>query len=124
TMPAYYDVKLYTLDGPGHRGYYRQALPVEFQPTLYPAVPPASEPVPPNTDPRGTLTPKEQVIITGLGNAAFAHLGNGTTEVDGAYTATDGGVTGTVPATLSLSLGAPASFGPFTPGVDKDYDAQ
>ena len=29
----------------------------------------------------------------------------------------------TVPATLSLSLGAPASFGPFTPGVAKDYTA-
>jgi hypothetical protein len=30
---------------------------------------------------------------------------------------------GTVPATLSLTLGAPASFGPFTPGVAKDYTA-
>jgi endo-1,4-beta-xylanase len=30
---------------------------------------------------------------------------------------------GTVPATLSLTLGAPASFGPFTPGVEKDYTA-
>ena len=28
-----------------------------------------------------------------------------------------------VPATLSLSLGAPASFGPFTPGVTRDYTA-
>ncbi|MDA0182236.1 ThuA domain-containing protein [Solirubrobacter phytolaccae] len=34
-----------------------------------------------------------------------------------------GGVGGTVPATLSLSLGAPATFGAFTPGVDKDYAA-
>jgi len=34
-----------------------------------------------------------------------------------------GGVGGTVPATLSLSLGAPAAFGPFTPGVAKDYTA-
>ena len=32
-----------------------------------------------------------------------------------------GGVGGTVPATLSLTLGAPASFGPFTPGVAQDY---
>src|SRR4051794_11641977 len=32
-------------------------------------------------------------------------------------------VGGTVPATLSLSLGAPAAFGPFTPGVTKDYTA-
>src|SRR3954462_14678263 len=37
---------------------------------------------------------------------------------------TDGGVGGSVPATLSLTLGAPASFGPFTPGVGKDYSAQ
>jgi photosystem II stability/assembly factor-like uncharacterized protein len=28
---------------------------------------------------------------------------------------------GTVPATLSLSLGTPAAFGAFTPGVEKDY---
>jgi hypothetical protein len=32
-------------------------------------------------------------------------------------------VGGTVPATLSLTLGAPASFGAFTPGVTKDYSA-
>ena len=34
-----------------------------------------------------------------------------------------GGVGGTVPATLSLTLGAPASFGSFTPGVARDYTA-
>ena len=33
-----------------------------------------------------------------------------------------GSVGGTVPATLSLTLGAPAAFGAFTPGVAKDYD--
>jgi hypothetical protein len=32
-----------------------------------------------------------------------------------------GTVGGSVPATLSLSLGAPATFGAFTPGVDRDY---
>jgi X-Pro dipeptidyl-peptidase len=32
-------------------------------------------------------------------------------------------VGGTVPATLSLTLGAPASFGAFTPGVANDYSA-
>jgi hypothetical protein len=32
-------------------------------------------------------------------------------------------VGGTVPATLSLTLGAPASFGAFTPGVARDYFA-
>ena len=34
-----------------------------------------------------------------------------------------GGVSGTVPATLSLTLGAPASFGTFTPGVERTYEA-
>jgi hypothetical protein len=34
-----------------------------------------------------------------------------------------GGVGGTVAPTLSLTLGAPASFGAFTPGVAKDYAA-
>ena len=32
-------------------------------------------------------------------------------------------VGGTVPATLSLTLGAPAAFGAFTPGIAKDYFA-
>jgi hypothetical protein len=35
----------------------------------------------------------------------------------------DGSAGGTVPATLSLTLGAPASFGAFTPGVGKEYTA-
>ncbi len=34
-----------------------------------------------------------------------------------------GGVAGTVPATLSLTLGAPASFGAFTPGVARTYES-
>jgi hypothetical protein len=34
-----------------------------------------------------------------------------------------GGVSGTVPATLSLTLGTPASFGSFVPGVANDYTA-
>ncbi len=34
-----------------------------------------------------------------------------------------GGVGGTVPATLSLMLGAPASFGAFTAGVAREYSA-
>jgi alpha-L-rhamnosidase len=40
-----------------------------------------------------------------------------------AATDTSGTVGGTVPATLSLTLGAPATFGPFTPGVERTYDA-
>ena len=121
TLPAYYDVKLYTLDPNGHVGYYRQALPVEFQATLFPATPPASEPKPPSTDPCGTLSASEQAFITFLGNQSFQRLGNGVTEVDATYA--QGGVSGTVPATLALSLGGAATFGVFTPGVTKDYDA-
>jgi hypothetical protein len=34
----------------------------------------------------------------------------------------DGSVGGTVPATLSLALGTPGSFGAFQPGVDRVYD--
>jgi len=34
-----------------------------------------------------------------------------------------GGVGGAVPATLALSLGGAATFGPFTPGLAKTYDA-
>ena len=34
-----------------------------------------------------------------------------------------GDVGGSVPATLSLTLGAPATFGAFTPGVEKTYTA-
>jgi PKD domain len=123
TMPAYYDVRLYTLDPAGHVGYYRQALPVEFQPTQFPATPPAGEPAPPSTDPCGTLTGPEKAFITGLAGPAFAKLGNGTTEVDGTYTTQPGTVTGNVPATLSLSLSGPASFGSFIPGQNGDYSA-
>jgi autotransporter-associated beta strand protein len=32
-------------------------------------------------------------------------------------------VSGTVPATLALTMGAPANFGPFTPGLAKEYTA-
>jgi hypothetical protein len=38
-------------------------------------------------------------------------------------TSTTGTAGGSVPATLALTLGAPASFGAFTPGVTKDYTA-
>ncbi len=38
-------------------------------------------------------------------------------------TQASGTVGGTTPATLSLSLGAPASFGSFTPGLGHDYTA-
>jgi hypothetical protein len=37
-------------------------------------------------------------------------------------TSVDGTVGGTVPPTLSLSVGGPASLGVFTPGVDRSYE--
>ena len=40
-----------------------------------------------------------------------------------ASTSAGGTVGGSVPATLSLTLGAPATFGAFQPGVDKEYAA-
>ena len=47
------------------------------------------------------------------------------TSAIGDYQATtaNGDVGGSVPATLALTLGAPASFGAFTPGIDRDYTA-
>jgi Alpha/beta hydrolase domain len=39
------------------------------------------------------------------------------------WTDTDGDVSGTVPATLSLTLGANVNFGAFTPGVTREYTA-
>ncbi len=47
---------------------------------------------------------------------------NGTNFYNSAGGCTNG-VGGTVPATLSLTLGTPASFGAFAPGVDHDYTA-
>ena len=38
-------------------------------------------------------------------------------------TSVNGNVGGSVPATLSLTLGTPASFGAFQPGVARDYAA-
>ena len=38
-------------------------------------------------------------------------------------TSQDGTIGGNVPATLSLTLGTPASFGAFVPGVARIYEA-
>jgi phospholipase C len=55
--------------------------------------------------------------VNDLGNAFDQHGVNG----DSTVAPLD--VSGTVPATLSLTLGAPASFGAFVPGVAHDYTA-
>jgi hypothetical protein len=46
-----------------------------------------------------------------------------TVHVQVSHVGADAPVGGEVPATLSLSLGAPASFGAFAPGATKDYSA-
>ena len=46
-----------------------------------------------------------------------------TIHVQVTHVGADAPVGGQVPATLALTLGAPASFGAFTPGVTKDYTA-
>jgi hypothetical protein len=68
-----------------------------------------------------TLTARATALVS----AAEALASGGTpsyTACDLA-TSTGGDVSGTVPATLSLSLGTPADFGPFAAGVAKDYQA-
>jgi hypothetical protein len=118
---GWHDVKLLVSKGDGQKttanvGTYRQVEPINFYPTYYPATPPAGEPLPPTTgpaaDPCGTLSADEL--------SSFVTTANG--PVQGAP-AQDAPVGGNVPATLSLTLGGPASFGAFTPGVAKTYDA-
>jgi predicted acyl esterase len=65
-----------------------------------------------------TAASSVQLPIVGGGNALSDADGDPYHE-----TSADGGVGGTVPATLSLALGGAASFGAFTPGLDKEYTA-
>ena len=65
--------------------------------------------------PEGAERIGDGVFAVGSGQWTFI---TGRTVVD-----VPGTVGGSVPPTLSLALGAPASFGPFTPGVAKDYTA-
>ncbi|WP_211233041.1 PIG-L family deacetylase [Solirubrobacter soli] len=88
------------------------------------------------TDVKKTITAGHQVISLPVSEAGAAKISSGgsalvafqTTQdevqaFDAPITSVSGGVGGTVPATLSLSMGAPAAFGAFTPGVAKDYFA-
>jgi hypothetical protein len=63
--------------------------------------------------PQGGLT-KPSITGPGLNGTNFYNSQGGCTN----------GVSATVPAQLSLTLGTPAAFGGFTPGVAKDYLAQ
>src|SRR4051794_29357079 len=121
TQAGWHDVKLLVSKGDGQKttanvGAYRQVEPINFAPTYFPATAPAGEPQPPTTgpsaDPCGQLSSDEL--------ASFVATSNG--PVQGAPIQ-DGTVGGNVPASLSLTLGPAASFGSFTPGVAKTYDA-
>jgi hypothetical protein len=59
-------------------------------------------------------------VVADVGGTKFTHTA---TITIGYSTSVSGDVSGTVPPTLSLSLGAPASFGAFVPGVARDYTA-
>ena len=65
-----------------------------------------------------TAASSVQLPIVGGGPALSAADGDPYAEATA-----DAPVGGTVPATLSLTLGAPASFGAFAPGVAKEYTA-
>jgi alpha-L-rhamnosidase len=77
---------------------------------------------------RVPVAPGQSVIAPEGAQRVGEHLyavGGGAWSFSTAKTAVDvpGTVGGTVPPTLSLTLGANASFGAFTPGVDRDYTA-
>jgi alpha-L-rhamnosidase len=69
-------------------------------------------------------------VATGSGDARHLRYEDGYQVYDVAAgdvtflqgTSVDGTVGGTVPPTLSLAVGGPASLGVFTPGVDRTYD--
>ncbi|MDA0174218.1 esterase-like activity of phytase family protein [Solirubrobacter taibaiensis] len=65
-------------------------------------------------DPAATSTPPFKVSASGKTTELWRY------DVSNLVEATVGG---SVPATLSLTLGAPATFGAFTPGVTRDYTA-
>jgi hypothetical protein len=75
---------------------------------------------------------KGPVVISGSGPISIVYNDDGGySDNSGSYAVTltdmavdaSGGVGGSVPATLSLTLGTPASFGAFTPGFAHDYIA-
>jgi hypothetical protein len=67
-----------------------------------------------------TVNGTANVSVPTAGRGAAMRAVTATVEVG---TWRNGDVGGTVPATLSLTLGAPGSFGAFTPGVAKEYTA-
>ena len=73
---------------------------------------------------RSTAVFLDGALVTRTGDALSVDVSGGATHTIVAVpTGSVGDVGGTVPATLSLTLGAPASFGAFTPGEAKTYTA-
>jgi hypothetical protein len=78
------------------------------------------------TDPAGHLdirVPHATCDFTVTNGGAVSHLDDVIVHGDRVVGLAFGGVGGTVPATLSLTLGTPASFGAFAAGVGQDYFA-
>ena len=67
--------------------------------------------------------PGAQVTLDLAGSSFNIPVVGGPTALAAASGEAIGGVGGTVPATLALTLGAPAQFGAFTPGVAREYTA-
>ncbi|HET8786367.1 MAG TPA: CocE/NonD family hydrolase, partial [Candidatus Limnocylindrales bacterium] len=67
--------------------------------------------------------PGAQVTLDLAGSSFTIPVVGGASALGAATGEASGDVGGTVPATLALTLGAPANFGPFTPGVAKEYTA-
>jgi alpha-L-arabinofuranosidase len=75
-------------------------------------------------DEPGRITPQRSSIQVSGGTFAYTAPANSLTVVTLVpSTSAPGTVSGTVPATLALTLGPAASFGAFTPGVTRDYTA-
>jgi X-Pro dipeptidyl-peptidase len=74
------------------------------------------------TPPSGSLFAIGSTVVTCTARDANGNTSTGTFDVIVSYIdEDDGDVDGEVPATLSLSVGNPASFGAFTPGIPRDY---
>jgi hypothetical protein len=70
------------------------------------------------------LTPTDDLTASQIGTAVGANrLARFNAQTQQTLSWPTGDVSGTVPATLSLTLGTPASFGAFTPGVTRTYEA-
>src|SRR4051812_42775959 len=100
------------------------AFTMDVNPSVRPT--PAFEATQEVIGPRGFLPESWTVTCTAANGTLLStgHVIVDKGDVANLSLCTPGTVGGTVPATLSLTLGAPASFGAFTPGIGKDYTTQ